>query len=273
MNNPFIFKVYRSKDLRKFLITCLLVFLSTPLWSQRDYSITDSLVNDYSQMLTWLQRDSLEQRLRTFNKNTSNQIVVIITPRLYGEEIIDLAVRIGYTWGVGQADLDNGVVILIKSKCEEEPFGDASIVTGRGLEGALPDAFCRRIIDDQMISHLSDNHYFAALNAALDIIEPVCLGEYNYQHYQNEHARRRTPDDIAGKITLWLFVSLGVGYLFFRIRHRKSPRSALYDSSSINDSDSDSSYSSHDDDDDDSSSSFDGFGGGDFGGGGAHSRF
>ena len=263
--------------MRKFLIACVMLFLAAPLWAQQEYPVTDSLVNDYSRMLTWRQRDSLEQRLRTFNDSTSNQILVIITPRLYGEEIIDLAVRIGHEWGVGQADLDNGVIILIKSKCEEEPYGDAAIVTGTGLEGVLPDAFCHRIIDDEMIPHLADTDYFSALTAALDIIEPVCLGEYNCQNYKYEHARKRTPDDVAGNITLWLFVALGVGYLFFRIRHRKHPRTSSGDASSDGDDsdDSDSSYSRYDDDDDDddSSSGFSGFGGGDFGGGGAHSRF
>lgn len=258
--------------MRKCLITCLLLFLAVPLWSQREYPMTDSLVNDYSGMLTWRQRDSLEQRLRTFNDSTSNQIVIIITPRLYGEEIIDLGVRIGHEWGVGQKDLDNGLIILIKSKCEEESFGDAAIVTGLGLESVLPDAFCRRIIDDQMISHLADTDYFSALVAALDVIEPVCCGEYNYKDYKNEHARKRTPDDIAGSITLWLFVALGVGYIFFRIFHRGKKYHGGGGGNSSDDDDS-GSYSSYDDYDSDSSSSFGGYGGGDFGGGGAHSRF
>lgn len=81
---------------------------------------------------------------------------------------------------------------------------------------------------------------------------------------------------VTGKITLWLFVALGVGYLFFRVRHRKHPRTGGDYSSDGDDGDtSSSSYDDDDDDDDDddSSSSFSGFGGGDSGGGGAHSRF
>ena len=250
-----------------------MTLLAASSWAQQvmSYPVTDSLVNDYSGMLTWLQRDSLERRLVRFNDSTSNQIVIIIAPRLYGEEIINLAVRIGHDWGVGQKDLDNGVIILIKSKCDEEPFGDAAIVTGLGLESALPDAFCSRIIDDLMIPHLADTDYFSALTAALDVIERVCHGEYNYKHYQNEHARQRTPSDIADDITLWLFVALGVGYIIMRIRHRgKHYHGGSGDDSS---SDDDDSYSSRDDDDDDYDSGFSGFGGGDFGGGGAHSRF
>lgn len=257
--------------MRKLFITCLLALLSTPLWPQGDYPVTDSLVNDYSRMLTWRQRDSLEQRLRALNDSTSNQIVIIITPRLYGEEIIDLGVRIGHEWGVGQKDLDNGVIILIKSKCEEESYGDAAIVTGLGLEGVLPDAFCKRIIDDQMVSHLADTDYYSALVAALDVIEPVCRGEYNYKDYKNEHARKRTPDDVAGNITLWLFVALGVGYIILRIRNRGKKFHG--GGGGYSSSDDDSGYDSSSDDDDDDSDSFSGYGGGDFGGGGAHSRF
>ncbi len=255
----------------KFLILCIMLFFAVPLGAQQRiaYNVTDSLVNDYSGMLTWLQRDSLERRLDRFDDTTSNQILIIITPRLYGEDIIDLGVRIGHDWGVGQAELDNGVVILIKSKCDEEPFGDAAIVTGLGLEGVLPDAFCSRIIDDLMVPHLADTDYFSALTAALDVIERVCHGEYNYHHYQNEHARKRTPSDIASDITLWLFVALGVSYVIMRIRNRGKQYQG--DSDDYSSSSDDHSYSSRNDSSSDRG--FSGFGGGDFGGGGAHSRF
>ena len=72
--------------------------------------------------------------------------------------------------------MKNGLVILIKSKTEEEPYGDVALVPGYGLEGALPDAFCKHIIDDQMIEPLGNGDYYKALTDALDVIEPVCRG-------------------------------------------------------------------------------------------------
>ncbi|MBP5644359.1 MAG: TPM domain-containing protein [Bacteroidales bacterium] len=255
--------------MRKCLITCLLLFLAVPLWSQREYPMTDSLVNDYSGMLTWRQRDSLEQRLRTFNDSTSNQIVIIITPRLYDEEIIDLAVRLGHEWGVGQKELDNGVIILIKSKCEEESFGDAAIVTGLGLEGVLPDAFCRRIIDDQMIPHLADTDYFSALTAALDIIEPVLAGEYSYAQYRKDERRK-------GLIALGVFVLfIVVVIVVLGIYVKKHPDSWNHTGSNLGGSGGAfiGGFPSGRSGGGFSGGGFGGFGGGSFGGGGASGRF
>ena len=173
--------------MRKFLITwCLLLISMGAVPAQQGWCPPSmgKLVNDYSGMLSSEESQLLEQRLVAFNDSTSNQIVVVITPTLHGEEIMEVGTRIGHTWGVGQEKWDNGVVILIKSKTEEEPYGDVAIVTGYGLEGVLPDAFCKRIIDDEMISPLSEGEYYEALTAALEIIEPVCRGEYNYAQYR-----------------------------------------------------------------------------------------
>lgn len=233
---------------------------------------TNRLVNDYSAMLSDEDRVALEQRLVAFDDSTSNQILVIITPSLHGCEIMDLATRIGTTWGVGQKDLKNGVVILIKSKTDEEPWGDVAIAPGYGLEGALPDIFCKHIIDDEMIEPLGAGDYYTALSDALDVIEPVCRGEYSYEQYQKE--------DRVGIIFFFVFLVLFVVLLVLADRYnRKHP---------------------HDHDDDNfsdgfsnrrgpiiyggiprggfgggfgSSGGFGGFGGGSFGGGGAHGRF
>lgn len=150
---------------------------------------TNQLVNDYGNVLTEEQRNTLEQRLVAFDDTTSNQILVIITPSLHDCEIMDLGTRIGTKWGVGQKDLKNGVVILIKSKENEDDYGDVAILPGYGLEGALPDIFCKHIIDDEMIDPLSQGDYYGALVAALDVIQPVCTGEYSYERYRKDERR------------------------------------------------------------------------------------
>ena len=151
---------------------------------------SNRLVNDYSGMLTAEQREALEQRLVAFDDTTSNQILVVITPTLEGDDENAAAQRIGQAWGVGQAELKNGVVILIKSKTEEENWGAVAISTGYGVEGALPDVFCKHIIDERMLSLLGDGEYYRAITAALDIIEPVLAGEYSYAQYRKDERRQ-----------------------------------------------------------------------------------
>lgn len=171
---------------RKLLILCFLL-LPCLVWAEGwNPSPTKRLVNDYSGMLSPTQRTELERRLVAFDDSTSNQILIIITPTLGGDEIIEAGTRIASAWGVGDEKLDNGVLILIKSKTDEEPFGDVAILPGYGLEGALPDIFCKKIIDDKMISPLGEGNYYDALCEALDVIEPVCRGEYSYERYKKD---------------------------------------------------------------------------------------
>ena len=150
---------------------------------------SNRLVNDYSRMLSDRQREQLEQRLVSFNDTTSNQILVVITPTLGGDDENAVAQRIGQTWGVGQKEFDNGLVILIKSKSDDENWGAVALATGYGLEGVLPDVFCKHIIDDQMLGPLGNGDYYEAIVAALDVIEPVVRGEYSYAQYRKEERR------------------------------------------------------------------------------------
>lgn len=243
--------------MRKWLIAWMLL-LAVPVAAQQGWcpEPTRQLVNDYSGILTEDERETLETRLVAFNDSTSNQILVIITPTLHGEEIMELGTRIGQTWGVGQEKFDNGLVILIKSKSEEEPDGDVAIVTGYGLEGALPDAFCMHIIDDKMIPSLAEGDYYTALVNALDVIEPVCRGEYSYEEYKKI--------DRAGEI-IGLIILIIICILLRRLIRGGFGGGG---GSSSGYSGWGGGYSSGS-----SSGGFSGFGGGSFGGGGAHGKF
>ena len=151
---------------------------------------TNRLVNDYSGILTAEQAQALEQRLVAFNDSTSNQVLIVITPTIEGDDEDAAAQRIGQAWGVGQEEFNNGVVILIKSKTPEENWGAVAIATGYGVEGVLPDLFCKRIIDNQMLGALGDGEYYRALTKALDVILPVLAGEYSYAQYNKDRKRR-----------------------------------------------------------------------------------
>lgn len=249
------------------LSVCLIV--AAPVWAEWTPEKTNRLVNDYSGILASDQLNVLERRLEAFNDSTSNQILVVITPTLQGEDGDAVAQRIGDRWGVGQAEFSNGLVILIKSKTDEEPYGEVSIVTGYGLEGALPDVFCKRIIEDQMVSYLADGDYYTALTSALDVIEPVVAGEYNYSQYQKEENRKAL---IGFLSTLLVLVILFV----LLYRHEKKHPGSLSGNSGGSMGGGmwmggfpNGGFSSGGG----SSGGFGGFGGGHFGGGGASGRF
>lgn len=196
---------------------------SSPLPAQPSFQVMDTvfpigwipektqrLVNDYSGLLTSEQRATLEQRLVAFDDSTSNQVMVLIVPDLGGDEIAAFTQHVWDTWGVGDKKYNNGVIIVVKPKNASR--GQVRIQTGYGLEGALPDIFCSKIIRNEMIPHFQQNDYYGGIVAALDVILPVCAGEYNEERYDDS--------ETGGLLALIIFFVIVIVFvLIFSGRH------------------------------------------------------
>ncbi len=170
------------------------------------------LVYDLSQILNAEEMAALEADLDSFAVQTSNQLVVIITPTLCDWEPSEYCFKLIDEWGIGQADLDNGVVILVKPKTIESK-GQAFIATGRGLEGALPDGKVHLIWEKEMIPAFKENQYYRGIRQAVEVIESIAINEYNIDSY----AKKSTKKDggawvgllIFGGVFLWMMFSKG----------------------------------------------------------------
>ena len=140
------------------------------------------LVNDLSGIFSQREVQAMERVLVDFADSTSNQIVVVTVPQLYGYDKAELAYEIGEQWGVGQKEFDNGLVILIKPKTAGSS-GEVFIATGYGLEGAVTDAFVKMVIEREMIPYFRQNDYFGGTAAALKVLIPVISGEISTDKY------------------------------------------------------------------------------------------
>lgn len=135
--------------------------------------------------LSVTQADSLENKLSAFANETSNQIVIVIVDDLGGLEPFDYATQLGTEWGVGQADLDNGIIILIKPTGGEGQR-NLFIAVGYGLEGAIPDLTTKKIRENEMYPYFKTGDYYTALDKATDVLMALAKGEYNYSAYSDE---------------------------------------------------------------------------------------
>ena len=134
------------------------------------------LVNDYASLFTHAQTETLERVLVAFDDSTSNQIAVVTTADLEGLDIAEYATRIGIEWQVGSEKFDNGLVIVVKPKTLDSS-GKVFIAVGYGLEGAIPDAYAKRIINEVMIPHFMQNDYYGGVAAACEILMKLASGE------------------------------------------------------------------------------------------------
>ena len=91
--------------------------------------------NDYAGIVSPAVAGQLNQQLEQFERDTSNQILVAIYPRMQSDSSVeDYTVRVAQAWGVGQKGRNNGAVLFVFMQ-EHQIF----IQVGYGLEGALPD--------------------------------------------------------------------------------------------------------------------------------------
>lgn len=134
------------------------------------------LVNDLAKLFTPVQTASLENGLVAFNDSTSNQIAVVTVLDLEGMSASEYATRIGLDWKVGSEKFDNGIVLLVKPKTEDS-YGEVFIAVGYGLEGAIPDAYAKRIIDNVLIPHFRENDYFSGVADACEVLMELASGE------------------------------------------------------------------------------------------------
>ena len=218
------------------------------------------LVNDFAGIFTPEQVEFLEDTLVAFSKRTSNQIVVVTLPDLGGLDRAQMATKIGQEWGVGKADHDNGVVLLIKPKTPDSN-GEVFIAPGIGLEGAIPDGACSSIIRNNVIPHFRENDYFGGVCDALTVIMPLAAGEYSYEEEDDDG------DDAIGLIIALIII---IALIVLAARDKNNGSSGfggrgpiVFGSGSAFSGGSSSWSSSH------SSGGFGGFGGGSFSGGGA----
>lgn len=173
--------------MKKVLLFCLTLCCSVLLWAQiPPQPNPPRLVNDYAGVLTSEQVNELEHRLVAFNDSTSNVICVVIVNDLGDYSAAEFAYEIGDQWGVKDKKLNNGVVILIKPSSAKGGDGDIYIATGYDLEGVLPDAACKRIIEQQFIPELKQGNYYEALVKGLDVILPAVAGEINVAREDGE---------------------------------------------------------------------------------------
>jgi uncharacterized protein len=131
------------------------------------------LVNDYAGIMSTSEQQQIDRKLRIFEDSTSIQIVVVTLTTLDGYPPADYAIELGRKWGVGTKENSNGVILLI-SKDERKIF----IATGYGMEGIMPDALCRRIIENDIKPYFKQQQFFEGIDNGTTQMMRLAKGEY-----------------------------------------------------------------------------------------------
>lgn len=133
----------------------------------------EGYVSDYAGMISREARTRLEETLRQFESETSNQVVVATFPSLEGEVLEDFSIRLAEAWKVGQKAKDNGVILIIFKEDRA-----VRIEVGYGLEGALTDALSKLIIENEIVPRFREGKFDEGIERTIQAILAATKGEY-----------------------------------------------------------------------------------------------
>ncbi|MGE6221682.1 TPM domain-containing protein [Nubsella zeaxanthinifaciens] len=182
--------------MKRLLILLHILFFTFNGFAQDFPAKPNRLVSDYTNTLSATQVASLESKLVAFDDSTSNQIAVVIIKSVGDYDINEYAYKLGRAWGVGGKEKNNGVILLVA-------LGDRklSIQTGYGLEGALPDVYTKRIIEDDIKPYFKEGNYYEGINTGVDSIIKLTKGEY-----KNDKPKKRKGPGGAGSGLIILII-------------------------------------------------------------------
>ena len=204
-------------------------------------------VNDFADILSPSAEATLEEMLLQFEQETSHEIAVVTIPSLGGDDIESYANTLFREWGVGQADVNNGVLFL--AAMEDRKM---RIEVGYGLEGALTDIEAKHIISNVIAPAFREEDFDEGIAAGVEAIKAATESELVVDDEQSF--------SVVAFLTMFIgifvvaFVIIAIGFYFSRKGGGKGGRRSGWDWKSGSSS---------------GGSSSGGFGGGSSGGGGA----
>ena len=98
------------------------------------------------------------------------QTAVVAVAEIDSDDVFEFAYELFSKWGVGSKS-NSGIGILLVEEAREIRF-----VTGYGVEGALPDAICKRIQTQYMLPYFRSGDYNSGMVAGVEAIRSVLNG-------------------------------------------------------------------------------------------------
>lgn len=132
----------------------------------------EARVMDQTGTLSDAVRGQLEQRLAELEQRKGSQIAVLLLPTTGEETIEQFSIRLAEAWKLGRKDVDDGAILLVAVQDRT-----MRIEVGYGLEGAIPDAMAKRIIEEVIVPRFKASDFEGGVVAGVDRLIGLVDGE------------------------------------------------------------------------------------------------
>lgn len=165
-------------------------------------------VNDLAGVMSGQERDELRTYLTAVNDQTGVQVAVLTVDSLEGDDLEAFSMRVAEKWKLGQADKDNGALLVVAIKERS-----LRIEVGYGLEGELTDMKSGLIIRNVIVPYFKDGRYGAGIVAGAKNIVGIATGNASIvaKEVANPPARQGSGGGVAGIIFFVFFLMILAG--------------------------------------------------------------
>jgi uncharacterized protein len=143
----------------------LLAFVAVPAAAVDFPARPQGPIYDEADMLPAAEEAQLDRQLRDFDAKTGDAVIVATVNSLQGETIERYATQLYEKWGIGGAERDTGVLILV-AKDERQ----MRIEVGYGLTPYITDILSGRIIRNDMTPRFKQGDFAGGIQKGVDDI-------------------------------------------------------------------------------------------------------
>ena len=167
--------------------------------------ILNSPVVDQANILSPQENQRLSAQLRHIYDQGLAQAAVVIVPTTNGMDIFDYGIQVADKWKLGNADTDQGLLILVAVNDRR-----IHIFTGYGLEGVLPDAVTKRIVDQDITPLFKQGDYAGGLIKGVNRLEerlvtdPAILAQADAEAAQHRQRSQNNVGEAPSPIFLFI---------------------------------------------------------------------
>lgn len=181
------------------ILAGIAALLATPL-SAQDFPDQTGRVVDQADILSPAEEAAISQKLEALENQSQRQLVVATISDLQGYDIADYGYRLGRDWGIGDAERNDGALLLVAPNERR-----VRIEVGYGLEGIMTDALSSVIIQNAIIPRFRADDYPGGIIAGADaIITQLQLPEDQARQVaQNAGAKRERDGGFPIGTLIW----------------------------------------------------------------------
>ncbi len=202
-----------AKGVTSAALAVILSAASAPAESLAPIPRLTARVTDLTGTLNPGQAQAIEARLQQFEQAKGAQLALLIVPTTQPETIEQYSLRVVEAWKLGRAKTDDGALLIVAKNDRA-----LRIEVGYGLEGALPDAIAKRIIEETIVPHFRAGDFALGVSEGLDQMMKVVEGEplpppASVSRINPEEALDNLPILLFGVIFLGAFLRAWLGRL------------------------------------------------------------